>query len=381
MDATSSELEDPSVEPVRKRARTDSYTADADTTLLDEDAGGVPEKIIQDPQYYFIDGDCKIRVENTLFSIHRFLLARDSSVLETMFQLPQGTEKPQGLSDEDPIVLVGDTAEQFHALCWALYAMPDEITKQRTNKSSIDKLANVAAISHKYHLATYHTWAMSSIKKRCTNFDYLSSCSLDHLTSLVGLFILCADAALVKFAQKAWITRLECVAPSSAEFLHALDFAEKHDLRHFLGQVYYTHVTSSDVEGIQTVSSSIAVKFPYAPNMSPERLQCSLLGYWSLSSYWRRLALTQPELPRPVNCTIHMHTNHCVRGWKSAWQAAENVGGACDVVAKLKFIQKIYGVAGSGVHPTCVPRGDEVIQLLITGLEATLPDHFLGPPP
>jgi hypothetical protein len=40
-----------------------------------------------------------------------------------MFQLPQGGVEPQGLTDENPIVLVGDTVEQVRALFWALYAL------------------------------------------------------------------------------------------------------------------------------------------------------------------------------------------------------------------------------------------------------------------
>jgi hypothetical protein len=42
-----------------------------------------------------------------------------------MFTLPQGDigEAEEGMSDENPIVLQGDTAEEFRHFLWALYAL------------------------------------------------------------------------------------------------------------------------------------------------------------------------------------------------------------------------------------------------------------------
>ncbi|KAJ7159835.1 hypothetical protein C8R43DRAFT_346657 [Mycena crocata] len=273
------ELSDSSLEPARKRQRLLSYDVDADATLVDGDSA--LEKLVQDPLYYFNDADCKIRVENTLFSIHRFLLTRDSSVFATLFQLPQDTEKPlEGSSDQDPIVLTGDTAEQFHALCWALYALPDEISKQRTNKSSMVKLARVATIAHKYHLLTYSSWSMASIHKRCTGFDYLSSCSVDELASLFSLFLL---YALIEYAQNTWIHRLEYggLTTNLEDFPRALDFAVGHGLRQFIGRIYYTHLVVNDPAGVvlRPHDAPVAFEFPYASNLDPDRLQCLLLGY------------------------------------------------------------------------------------------------------
>ncbi|KAJ7334735.1 hypothetical protein DFH08DRAFT_706917, partial [Mycena albidolilacea] len=82
---------------------------------------------VRDPVYYKTSGDCKIRVDDALFCIHRFLLEQDSPMFQTMFQLPQGGVEPQGLTDENPIVLVGDTVEQVRALCWALYALQAQL--------------------------------------------------------------------------------------------------------------------------------------------------------------------------------------------------------------------------------------------------------------
>jgi hypothetical protein len=40
-----------------------------------------------------------------------------------MFPLPQGDREAEGSSDENPIVLVGDTVREFKHLLWALYAL------------------------------------------------------------------------------------------------------------------------------------------------------------------------------------------------------------------------------------------------------------------
>lgn len=59
-------------------------------------------------------------INGPLNQINRFVLARNSSIFEGMFSLPD-TETVQGSCDEDPIVLYDDP-EDFRALCWALYA-------------------------------------------------------------------------------------------------------------------------------------------------------------------------------------------------------------------------------------------------------------------
>ncbi len=40
-----------------------------------------------------------------------------------MFTLPQGSEPAEGTSDDDPISLTGDSAEEFRNFLGALYAL------------------------------------------------------------------------------------------------------------------------------------------------------------------------------------------------------------------------------------------------------------------
>jgi len=52
------------------------------------------------------------------------MLKREPSVFFDMFSVPQSDEeKPDGFDDTHPLVLSGDTAEEFGALCWATYAL------------------------------------------------------------------------------------------------------------------------------------------------------------------------------------------------------------------------------------------------------------------
>lgn len=56
--------------------------------------------------------------------MHKYLLGRDSSAFRDMFSFPGGqTIQSEGSTDEDPIVLYGDTPEQFTELCWVLYSL------------------------------------------------------------------------------------------------------------------------------------------------------------------------------------------------------------------------------------------------------------------
>ncbi|KAF8628625.1 hypothetical protein AX15_003760 [Amanita polypyramis BW_CC] len=77
----------------------------------------------RDDSFYFDDGSCTIRVEDTLFKVHRSILSKDSSSFDTMFSLPQGGKPSEGISDESPVVLSGDTVLEFKHFLWALYAL------------------------------------------------------------------------------------------------------------------------------------------------------------------------------------------------------------------------------------------------------------------
>ena len=106
----------------------------------------------RDSMYYYADGNTVLLVENTLFKVtsssrcinstvpkmisqvHRSALTKEKSTFESMFSLDSDlrsstssnsgvTVGPEGESDDNPIRLQGDTADEFRSLLWALYAL------------------------------------------------------------------------------------------------------------------------------------------------------------------------------------------------------------------------------------------------------------------
>jgi hypothetical protein len=60
----------------------------------------------------------------SLNKVHRvIILQKEPSVFSDMFSLQTVDAIAEGFSDEKPLVLSGDTTEEFRALCWIMYAL------------------------------------------------------------------------------------------------------------------------------------------------------------------------------------------------------------------------------------------------------------------
>ncbi|CAE6479407.1 unnamed protein product [Rhizoctonia solani] len=75
------------------------------------------------PKFFFDNVLVSIRVENTLFNVHKYQLAK-SEVFSDMFKVPKAKdgEPEEGSSPERPIVMKGVAASDFAALLTFLYA-------------------------------------------------------------------------------------------------------------------------------------------------------------------------------------------------------------------------------------------------------------------
>lgn len=119
-----------------------SSSSSSPTVAQAESVGRIQKQRIyhRDEKYYFEDGSCVLRVADVLFNVslslfsssylshashqvHRSSLSRDSSSFSTMFSLPQGNAEVEGRSDDNPIVLTGESPEEFRHFLWALYAL------------------------------------------------------------------------------------------------------------------------------------------------------------------------------------------------------------------------------------------------------------------
>ncbi|KAJ7186752.1 hypothetical protein C8R46DRAFT_1342063 [Mycena filopes] len=384
----------------KKRAKSDSQ--DVDLNGPNKRLASASAQVVRDPVFYKPGGDCRIRVADTLFCIHRFLLERDSAaIFQTMFELPQGVDTPQGSTDEDPIVLAGDTVEEFRDLCWALYALPNDVVKENEDADSIERLANVAMISHKYQLGEFQSWSMTSIRKKChAPGRALESgvCPPRLLSAMARLSIRYNDDALETRVIETWVSRLSDPTSSrplpTSAFPYAFAFAEDHGLRQFLGRLYYARLTVAHRDSDTSVFPPL--DFPFA-GLEPKHMERLLRGSWALSAYWRQLSYTSiPELPKDPKCV--RHKSRCIPGWTRLWRDSHTKynGALTDVLRSFRHVECLLTPSKAGivnvldfsdsdydddgpVQLVCLAHGKSTIQSLITKFERDLPDYFLGP--
>jgi hypothetical protein len=62
------------------------------------------------------------QVENTVYNVHRSILAQKSTVFKDMFALPD-TPHPQGSDETNPIILEDVTCQEFDDLLEWIYKM------------------------------------------------------------------------------------------------------------------------------------------------------------------------------------------------------------------------------------------------------------------
>ncbi|KAJ7022712.1 hypothetical protein C8F04DRAFT_1223793 [Mycena alexandri] len=165
----------------------------------------------RDPLYYISDGNTYIQVENTLFKVHRSMLIKDKSTFDSMFSLDaytQNTEdalmpiNSEGESDENPIRLHGDKAEEFSALMWSLYSLPAEIAFSMTAQANDLQLIHLARIAHKYQFRSTESWALSALTTYHSNAT--GSASVQNLVQITELSILCDCKELLNAAVAKW---------------------------------------------------------------------------------------------------------------------------------------------------------------------------------
>ncbi|CAE6470353.1 unnamed protein product [Rhizoctonia solani] len=79
--------------------------------------------IKQHPKFFFDNILVAIQIEDTLFNVHKYQLAK-SEVFSDMFQMPkpEGDQPEEGSSPEHPIIIEGVAASDFAALLTVLYA-------------------------------------------------------------------------------------------------------------------------------------------------------------------------------------------------------------------------------------------------------------------
>jgi hypothetical protein len=102
-----------------------------------------------------------------------------------MFPFPSGERVAEGSSDDNPIVLVGDSVVEFRNFLWALYALyvvsirltfivarlserslrPHELAVVHTPMADLTKLIDITRISNNNCFKSIETWALDAIQE------------------------------------------------------------------------------------------------------------------------------------------------------------------------------------------------------------------------
>ncbi|KAJ7506715.1 hypothetical protein B0H11DRAFT_1676799, partial [Mycena galericulata] len=233
-----------------------------------------------DETYFFDNGDCEFLAGSVIFRLHRLMLCRDpDSMFRGMFDVPQGT-----LTETVSTIKADDSAEEFRALCWALYALPTEIQLQNEQGTDLARLLAVARMCHKYTLSSFEKWALNMVWIHCQpGMDYLDTCSQDMLCEIFEAAEKGGRQDLCGLVEQRWLRRLKS---GKLPLRHALDFGEMHHRRAFLGDAYYQQAL--DLKSLASIKDGSAAADFSQSNLTHEQLHRLLSGYCSLALAWER---------------------------------------------------------------------------------------------
>ncbi|KAJ7256782.1 hypothetical protein B0H12DRAFT_1111677 [Mycena haematopus] len=429
-----------------KRKRSDSHVGSPEKFQVMTDgaanptASGSHGRYIHDDTYYLEDGSCIILVQNTLFNVHRTILSKDNSSFCTMFTLPQGDNDIEGRSDDNPIVLTGDTVAEFRHFLWALYALPPELRIIHSSDADLTQLMNIARIANKYSFKTIETWSLDAIQEYVNrkpspiltaipppnSYTFSPNApstsiqgstpieSTAQLTRLIRLAQMCNHENLLT----TMIGLLRQLMSSSLQYAYlAMTLADELDLRALRGAAYLEVMQKAVVvkrtkvdpikrpPAVTVAGSSTSTSTSAAPAASVAdtgtdanegdvdeegRLvvnraqQLRLLsGYYRLTRTWERLRTTPPHFDHAPSCGATWHQHGCTQSWLEFWKEKTRSDavlalGLADVLGRLKQVQRDYDRWGSAtyMHHDCRMAAKRSIFDMLRTVEDTLPDYF-----
>ncbi|KAH9947432.1 hypothetical protein B0H21DRAFT_691983 [Amylocystis lapponica] len=341
---------------------------------------------VRDKQYYLDGADCVIRVEDTLFRVHRFLLARDSSAFEDMFGMPGGPGEAatEGFSDEHPICLYGETVTQFRALLSVLYALPAELQAYNTVKADIAQLLTIAEATNKWHFASVEAWAIDAVYNVTSGVHGAPAHDLAHCTSaklarVLAVALLCGHARLRDFAVDKWTHRILARELRPAP---ALAIADRHGLPGLAGIAYYVQLMEMGPNFAIAHADGVEDEAGEAVVLSREQRLRLLSGHWSLVRLWEHVRTAPPKFQRPDGCTYHQQG--CLSTWAAVWlevgksETTLRYSGA-DVVGRLRSMEEQLSMhvdLGSSLTPQCKRRALLALKATVKEVQDGLADHF-----
>ncbi|KAF9800643.1 hypothetical protein IEO21_10313 [Rhodonia placenta] len=305
----------------------------------------------RDPSYYIADGNTVLLVDNTLFKVHRSILMKDKSAFETMFQLTNeadsassdsGLGTPEGDGDHNPIRLQGDTAEDFRALLWALYALPHELMLATSPDANSTQLAGLARMSHKYQFRSIEMWVLTALHgyySRPGAFENIPSTvlpSLSHsspaahnppsLVQITELAALCEHQDLLDLAVARWKRQIGL----GKDLALAIEIGERLSLRPILGLAYHAMMLKGKAHW-------------EAESLSREQRVRLLNGYYALTKMWEVLPSQPPILAHSGRCPSNQR---CSKAFGQLWKYVVDMAGMHPGLQKEDVLNKFNMMEG-----------------------------------
>ncbi|KAJ6555172.1 hypothetical protein DFH09DRAFT_1493318 [Mycena vulgaris] len=311
----------------------------------------------KDEKYYRTDGDCTIRIEDTLFKIHRYHLSDNSSIFQSMFELPAGS-----LPSEVSGILVVLVFESKSA------SDPPHVRRGH---------GEIISFAHKYLLHECLLWALESIEHILIH--YAAMLSAPQYPMILKIAALCTTLhapiyeRIYGLLKRQWVVHIQSNVFSIRE---ALDIADSFNLRSFLVDLYCIILDSLAVTP-DPFQAARAADGPLAGISSTHKLRI-FSGNWVLSRCWRTfLKQPVPNLTRRLTCAAH---RRCDVVWNRAWglafkTAEDSDGHPGDIVQKLDEIKSLITQEMTARKFLC--SGEMEIDNAIAAFKASLSTHFL----
>ncbi|GBE85191.1 hypothetical protein BKA93DRAFT_737719 [Sparassis latifolia] len=387
--------------PSRKRARLE----DEDSEVIQELQPRVPYEgeVVQDDMFYLSDGSCILRVENTLFNVHRTILTRDCSSFSAMFDMPvpqDGRSETEGSSDYNPIILTGDTVAEFKNFLWALYALPNELMTVFSPSADLNQMMDIAHVANKYSFRSVETWALDALneyvnRKPTPIFCYPPFVSAKDVAAS-GVRI----ARLVRLAQTCSHTRLLTAlvvllkqrmnVQIQYAFL-AMTLADDLGLRALRGVAYMEvlqHGMKMVMDGPRQAPAPDKAQEGTDGDellvVSPNQRLRLLSGFHRLAQTWETFRLQPLQFEHAPTCGATWHQHGCTQSWLEFWKEKSKSDsvlalGLADVQGRMRAMVKEFERWGSAtyMHHDCRMTAKKVMQEKIKALEEALPDFFV----
>ncbi|KAJ7474726.1 hypothetical protein FB451DRAFT_1246439 [Mycena latifolia] len=329
----------------------------------------------RDEKYYRPDGDCIIRVENTLFKIHRYHLSEDSSIFRSMFGLPAGTTPSEGQNDRNPIVLSGDTPTQFRAFLSFSYSNPNQLQINRMSVADVERIVNMVPFAHKYLLNECLLWALESLERVLIHSAALVPA--DQYSMILEATSLCTSLhapicdRICGLLKRQWVAHIQS---NSLAVGPALDIADRFNLRSFLVELYC--IVLDKLANTPELEAVAAADGPLAGISSTHKLRI-FSGSWALSRCWSDFSKKDPpHLSAHLTCT---NARYCAELWKYNWAGhmktiRNDTAGKGNPEELFRQLDRFKSAMNQNMGGRCL--GNTEIDNAIAGFKSSLSNHF-----